>query len=108
MRRHLEFSMRVQFLRAVYHRAMGEAILFRLAFTDAPEFAVTEDLDAACVTVRMEDRDDTLTLPAGREYAEDVARIREWIEGQVDVSRLTLGKRHTTALAYWRSRALRW
>lgn len=100
--------MRVQYLRAVYHRAMGETILFRLTFTDAPEFTVTEDLDAGVVMIRVEGADAPLVLRAGRDYADDIAAIREWIEQHVDIGRLTLSKRHATALAYWRGRALRW
>lgn len=95
--------MRVQYLRAVYHRAMGETILFRLTFTDAPEFTVTEDLEAGVVTVRVDGSDAPLTLRAGHDYADDIATIREWIEQHIDIARLTLRKRTTTAGAHWRT-----
>lgn len=103
MRRLMEFSMRVQYLRAVYHRAMGETILFRLTFTDAPEFTVAEDLQAGVVTISSPHFEGVLTLRTGRDYADDIATIREWIEQHVDISRLTLRKRTTTAGTYWRT-----
>lgn len=53
IRRHMEFSMRVQLVRSAYHRAMGEVVLFQLTFEDEPEFVLTEDLGAGSVTVPM-------------------------------------------------------
>lgn len=85
----LDFSTRVQVLHGLYHQACGEAIQFRLAFRDAPEIDVTEDLA-------------TLVLRPGSPGEQDRATIRAWIEERVDVSRLRLSRRHSAALLYWR------
>lgn len=102
LRGHLDFALRVQVLRAVYHRALGEAIQLRLAFRDAPEIDVTEDLDTDSVTLRL--GEGTLTLHPGQEHAEDRETIREWIRERVDVTRLTRGSHHGPGVRYWRSK----
>ena len=100
MREQLAFSMRVQALRTVYHWAIGETIQLRLAYTDAPQIEVVEDLPTDTVTLRL--GDDVLTLRPGRSHEEDRATVREWIRERVDVTRLTRGPRRGPGAAYWR------
>jgi len=101
MRERLSFSMRVQALRTVYHWAIGETIQLRLAYTDAPQIEVGEDLPTDTVALRL--GDDTLTLRPGRSHAEDRDTVREWIRERVDVTRLTRGTHQGPGVAYWRS-----
>lgn len=101
MRERLAFSMRVQSLRAVYHWAIGEVIQLRLAFTDAPQIEVVEDVPTDTVTLRL--GDDVLTLRPGRSHEEDRDTVREWIRERVDVTRLTRGTHQGPGVAYWRS-----
>lgn len=100
LRRQLEFTMRVQALRTVYHWAIGEVIQLRLAYIDAPQIMVGEDLPTDTVTLRL--GDDALTLHPGRSHAEDRATVREWIRERVDVTRLTRGTHQGPGVAYWR------
>ena len=100
MRERLAFSMRVQSLRTVYHWAIGETIQLRLAYPDAPQIEVVEDLPTNTVTLRL--GDDVLTLRPGRSHEEDRATVREWIRERVDVTRLTRGPRRGPGAAYWR------
>lgn len=101
LRRQLEFTMRVQALRTVYHWAIGEAIQLRLAYIDAPQIEVGEDLPTDTVTLRL--GDDVLTLRPGQSHEEDRATVREWIRERVDVTRLTRGTHQGPGVAYWRS-----
>lgn len=101
MRERLAFSMRVQELRTVYHWAIGEVIQLRLAYIDAPQIEVGEDLPANNVTLRL--GEDTLTLRPGQSHEENRATVREWIRERVDVTRLTRGTHQGPGVAYWRS-----
>ena len=96
----LEFTMRVQELRTVYHWALGERIQLRLAFPDAPDITVTEHLPTNTVLMRL--GDDTLTLHPGRSHAEDQATMRSWIRERVDVTRLKMGAHKGPGVTYWR------
>ena len=100
MRERLAFSMRVQALRTVYHWAIGETMQQRLAYPDAPQIEVGEDLPTDTVTLRL--GDDVLTLRPGRSHEEDRATVREWIRERVDVTRLTRGPHQGPGVAYWR------
>lgn len=100
LRRQLEFTMRVQSLRTVYHWAIGEVIQLRLAFTDAPQIEVVEDVPTDTVTLRL--GDDTLTLHPGHSHAEDQATMRAWIRERVDVTLLEPGPHHGPGVRYWR------
>lgn len=100
MREKLAFSMRVQALRTVYHWSIGEAIQLRLAYPDAPQIEVVEDVPTDTVTLRL--GDDVLTLRPGRSHEEVRATVREWIRERVDVTRLTPGSHRGPGVAYWR------
>lgn len=100
MRERLAFAMRVQALRTVYHWAIGETIQLRLAYPDAPQIEVGEDLPANNVTLRL--GDDVLTLRPGRSHEEDRATVRAWIRERVDVTRLKPGAHKGPGVAYWR------
>ena len=101
MREQLAFSMRLQSLRTVYHWAIGEVIQLRLAYIDAPQIEVGEDLPSDSVTMRL--GADTLTLRPGRSHSEDRETVRAWIRERVDVTRLTRGTHQGPGVAYWRS-----
>lgn len=100
MREQLAFSMRVQALQTVYHWAIGEVIQLRLAFTDAPQIEVVEDMPTDTVTLRL--GDDTLTLRPGQSHAEGRETVRAWIRERVDVTALRLGPHQGSGVAYWR------
>lgn len=106
MRAQLDFSMRVQALRTVYHWAIGEVIQLRLAYSDAPQIGVVEDLGTDTVTLTLGHA--TLTLRPGRSHAEDRETVREWIRERVDVTRLTPGSHRGPGVTYWRGLASRW
>lgn len=100
MREQLAFSMRVQALQTVYHWALGEVIQLRLAFIDAPQIEVVEDVPTDTVTLRL--GDDTLTLRPGQSHAEGRETMRAWIRERVDVTALKLGPHQGSGVAYWR------
>lgn len=109
IRGHLAHNLRAARVRAVYHRAMGETIVFRLTFADAPQFTITEDVVAETVTVCFPSVAEPLILharegcdPRGADEA-----IRAWIERHVNIAVLSLKKITTSAGSYWRRHPLR-
>lgn len=105
IREQLAWNLRTARVRAVYHRAMGEVIVFRLTFDGAPEFTITEDVYAQTVTVSLPSVAEPLTLSAGedREPQADYDALREWIEQNVNIAALRLKKNSSTLGGiYWR------
>lgn len=93
-------------VRGVYHCAMGEVIVFRLTFDDAPEFDITEDVDAETVTLTItETAAEPLILDAAEDHdrQQDYDAIRAWTERHVNIAALRLAKRVTSAGSYWRT-----
>lgn len=110
IRDHLAHNLRAERVRAVYHRAMGESIVFRLTFADAPQFTITEDVDAETVTVALPSAAEPLLLHAseGRDPRDNDEAIRAWIEQHVNIAALRLKKTTTSAGSYWRRHPARW
>ncbi|MGO1736963.1 MAG: hypothetical protein ACTHZ9_11680 [Leucobacter sp.] len=104
IRGHLAGNLRAARVRAVYHRAMGESIVFRLTFADVPQFTITEDVDAEIVTVSLPSAAKPLLLHASedRDPQDDYDALRAWIEQNVNISALHLKKSTTSAGSYWR------
>ena len=106
LRERLEYTRRVERVRRKYHWVVGEAIRFRLAFTDAPKIFASEDIAAGTATARLGAAE--LTLVANGDYQSDTAAIRAWIESVVDVNRLSRSKHRAPGASYWRTRTTRW
>lgn len=104
IRDHLAYNERAERVRSVYHRAMGEVIIFRLTFAGAPEFTITEDTEAATVTVTLPSVSDPLILHASDDHDAqlDYDAMRAWIEQHVTIAALRLKKSTTSAGTYWR------
>lgn len=102
----LEYTRRIERVRSTYHWVIGEAIRFRLAFTDAPEIFASEDIASGTVTARLGNAE--LTLVAGGNYQSDTSAIRAWIESLVDLNRLSRSKHRAPGASYWTTRATRW
>lgn len=108
VREHLAYNGRAARVRAVYRRAMGEAIDIRLTFVGAPELTITEDAEAATVTVTLPSVREPLILHATDDHDRqlDYDAMRAWIEQHVDIARL-LKKLGTSAGVYWRTHPAR-
>lgn len=105
IRARLDSTLSAERVRAVYHRAMGELIVFRLAFVSAPEFSITEDLNAEAVTVESDVATEPLVLHATDDHApqRDYDAIRAWIEQNIDIATLQPAKRGRSPRNYWRT-----
>lgn len=103
IRDRLAQNVRAARVRAVYHRAMGESIVFRLTFADAPQFTITEDVETETVTVRLPSAE-PLILHAreGSDSRGTDEAIRAWIEQHVNIAGLRLKNTTTSAGSYWR------
>lgn len=98
-------NLRYARVRAVYHRAMGECIVFRLTFAEAPEFTITEDVETETVTVSLPSAAQPLILHVAQEQSpqDDYDALREWIEQNVNIAALRLKKNSSTLGGiYWR------
>ncbi|MGO1629379.1 MAG: hypothetical protein ACTHX2_11235 [Microbacterium sp.] len=104
IRDQLAYNLRAARVRAVYHLAMGESIVFRLTFADAPQFTITEDVVAETVTVCLPSTAEPLILHAreGSDSRGTDEAIRTWIEQHVNIAALRLKKTTTSAGSYWR------
>lgn len=100
----LAHNLRDARVRATYHRAMGESIVFRLTFADAPAFTITEDVEAETVTVSIPSAAEPLILHAAEEGdpQDDYDAMRAWMEQHVTIAALRLKKSTTSAGRYWR------
>lgn len=109
IRDRLAWNIRAARVRAVYHRAMGEVIVFRLTFDDAPAFDIVEDVDTETVALATPAAAKPLVLDASEDHnrQQDYDAIRAWIEQHVNIGALHLAKRVTSAGHYWRTHPAR-
>lgn len=61
IRRHLAHNERALKVRSLYHRVMGELIVFKLTLDNTPSFSVTEDVDEGTVAVSIDQSGARLT-----------------------------------------------